>query len=90
MLVNSANLDALRVGFKTTFQAGLGMAKPQWDRVAMEVPSSTAENKYGWLKQLPGMSEWVGPRTIQNLSQADYAIRNKDFELTVGVQRNDI
>jgi phage major head subunit gpT-like protein len=90
MEITSESLNDLRAGFKTTFQGGLSQAKPQWDRVAMEVPSSTIENKYGWLKQIPGMSEWVGPRTIHNLSEGSYAIPNKDFELTVGVSANNI
>ena len=36
------------------------------------------------------MREWIGDREIQNLSASDYTIKNKDFELTVGVDRNAI
>ena len=36
------------------------------------------------------MREWIGDREIQNLSASDYTIKNKDYELTVGVDRNDI
>jgi phage major head subunit gpT-like protein len=90
MLINAANLDALRAGFKTSFQNGLGMATPQYARIATTVPSTTGENKYGWLGQIPGMKEWLGDRVIQNIAQHDYAITNKDYELTIGVKRNDI
>lgn len=36
------------------------------------------------------MREWIGEREIQNLAGSDYVIKNKDFELTVGVGRNAI
>ncbi len=36
------------------------------------------------------MREWIGDREVQNLTASDYTIKNKDFELTVGVDRNAI
>ena len=90
MLVNAANLDALRVGFRSTFQGGLGQAPSQYLRVTTVVPSSTKEQKYGWLGKIPNVREWIGPRAIQNLAQHDYAIREKPWELTIAVDRDDI
>ena len=90
MLINSANLETLRVGFKTLYTAGFGMAKPMWDRVAEEVPSTHSEENYGWLSELPGMREWLGPRVVHSLKEGDFRIRNKTFENTVGVPREKI
>lgn len=90
MIITRPNLEALRVGFSTAFMEGMGMAAPQWDRVATRVGSTTGENRYGWLKELPGMREWIGDRVINGLAEADYSIRNKDWEQTIGVDRNDI
>lgn len=90
MQINAANLDALRVGFKTNFQAGLGAAASQYLRIATVVPSTTAENRYGWLGKVPGLREWIGPRQVQNLSEFDYSIVNKSYEQTIGVDRDDI
>ncbi len=90
MLVNSANLDSLRVGFKTASMQGLGIATSMWQRVATRVPSTSRKEKYGWLGKLPGFREWIGPRAIQNLNQYDYEITNKPFEQTVGVDRDDV
>ncbi|RJF70874.1 Mu-like prophage major head subunit gpT family protein [Rhodopseudomonas palustris] len=90
MLINRANLDALRVGFKTSFQRGLGMASSSYARIATEVPSTAKEEKYGWLGKIPQVREWIGPRMLHNLEQHDYAIRNKAFEITVEVDRDDI
>jgi phage major head subunit gpT-like protein len=90
MLINAANLDALRVGFKTSFQGGLGQASSQHMRVATVVPASTKEQKYGWLGKIPNVREWIGPRAVQNLQQHDYSIKEKPWELTIGVDRDDI
>jgi phage major head subunit gpT-like protein len=90
MLVNSANLDTLRVGFKTSFQNGLGQAPSFWGKVAMLIPSTQKEQKYGWLGKIPRAREWLGPRLVQNLMQHDYSIKEKPWELTLGVDRDDI
>ena len=90
MLVNAANLESLRVGFKTTFQGGLSQAEQDWMKIATVVPSSTKEQKYGWLGKIPNVREWIGPRVVQNLMQHDYAIKEKALELTIGVDRDDV
>lgn len=90
MIINSANLDALRVGFRTDFQAGIGSVVSLRDRVAMTVPSTGRANTYGWLKDLDDMREWIGPRHVEGLSEASYTISNADFEKTIAVRRNDI
>lgn len=90
MIINSATLDALRIGFKTTFNEAFRGVTTARDRIAEVVPSSTREEKYGWLGELPGMREWIGPRVIHNFAEHSYAIANRKFELTVGVSKDDI
>lgn len=90
MKINSANLDALRVGFQAAFQSGLEMAAPQSSLMAMEIPSTTKEERFGWVGKMPNAREWLGDRQIQNFSEFDYTIKNKDWELTIGVDRNAI
>jgi phage major head subunit gpT-like protein len=90
MKINSPNLDALRVGFQTAFQGGLEMAVEQSSRVAFEIPSSTKEERLGFLGKMPNVREWVGDRQVQNFSEYDYSIKNKDWEITIGVDRNAI
>lgn len=90
MIINSATLDALRVGFSAAYQRGLDQADSDYMKVAFKVPSSTRENNYGWLGKMPSLRKWVGPREIQNLSEHSYTIVNETYEETVGVDRNDI
>ncbi len=90
MIINQANLAALFVAFKSAFQKGFAGAEPVWQQIATRVPSTTKEEKYGWLGQWPGLREWVGDRIIKSLALHDYSIKNKKFESTVGVPRDDI
>jgi len=90
MLINSSTLSALFRAFNTAFKQGFGMIAPQWSKIATLVPSSTKTEDYGWLGKIPRMREWIGDRQIQNLKLHTYSIKNKKFESTVGVDRDDI
>lgn len=90
MIINSANLETLRVGFKTHFNAGLSLATPMWSRVATRVTSTHASEAYGGLNEVPEMREWVGPRHVHAISEFDYLIKNITFEHTIGVPREKI
>jgi phage major head subunit gpT-like protein len=90
MLITAASLLSLQQGFNAAFLQGFGSVKPTLDQVAMRVPSSTKTENYGWMKDLPGMREWVGQRVIHNLESAAAQLTNKNYEHTIGVDRNDI
>lgn len=90
MLINAANLAALRAGFSTAFQGALGSADTQYASVATVINSTQKEQKYGWLGKMPNVRKWVGPRAVQNLMQHDYTIVEEPFELTIGVDRDDV
>lgn len=89
-LVTNASLNAMRVAFNKVFEQGKVRAKPQYLQVATVVPSTSKSNTYGWLGQWPGFREWVGDRVINSMKEHAYSIQNKDFESSVGVDRNDI
>lgn len=90
MQLTPANLGHLFTGFQTAFRAGLGSAPSQYAMVAMTTNSTTSEETYGWMKDLPGIREWIGPRVVHNISAAAYTIVNKPWELTIGVDRDKI
>lgn len=83
-------ITALRTAFKAEFKNGLGRAESEFLKVATKSTSTSASNTYGWLGQIPQMREWVGDRVINDIASSAYQIFNKDFETTVGVDRNDI
>lgn len=90
MLITAASLVALQQGFNAAFLQGFGSTKPSWDLVAMRVPSTADIENYGWMKELPGMREWVGQRVVHNLEASGAQLRNKNYEHTIGVDRNNI
>lgn len=90
MIVNQANLHGLTVGYSTAFNKSFSDTQPNYQKVATVVPSSTGEQDYKWLGQIPSMKEWIGEREIQALEAYDYLIKNKKFEMTCAVPRDDI
>lgn len=90
MIINQATLRSVFRGFKVIFSAGFEAAKPLYQKIATVVPSNTKEEDYKWLGKIPKMREWIGDRQIQNLAAYGYTVKNKDWEATVAVDRNDI
>jgi phage major head subunit gpT-like protein len=90
MIINAGNLAILFRSFNAAFQRGFAGVEPAWSKIATLVPSTTSEEDYGWLGDIPGLREWIGDRQIKNISQADYTIKNKKYESTVGVPRDKI
>ena len=90
MIVNQANLHGLEIGYSTAFNKRFGEVQPNYPKVATVVPSATGEQDYKWLGQMPSMKEWIGEREIQALAAYDYTVKNKKFEMTIGVPRDDI
>ena len=90
IIINSATLGILYRGFKAAFQRGFSGIEPMWSKVATLVPSSTKTEDYGWIGKIARMREWIGDRIINNLKLHSYSIKNKSFENTVSVDRDDL
>lgn len=90
MLITKTAIQGLQTTFSTIYQKGWGLATPRLIEIATQVPSSTKTNTYGWMARLLKMRKWEGPRLIQNLSTFAYTLENDPYELTVGVDRDDI
>lgn len=90
MKLNNASLEALRKTFGAIYQEAYQSVSPWAPQLSVRVPSNGKSNVYGWLAAIPQMREWLGDRQIQNIAEHAFEITNKDYELTVGVDRNDI
>ena len=90
MLINTQNLTAMFKGFNTLFNEAFANVTPMWSQIAMEVPSTGAEETYSWLGTFPAMKEWLGDRVVENLRAHDYTIRNKRWESTFEVDRDNV
>jgi len=90
MIINQQNLAALFTGYKAAFNTGFRTSEKYWDKLATMVPSSSSVELYAWLGQFPGMREWIGDRVIKSMEAHNYSIRNKPFESSIGVDRDNI
>ena len=78
----------------TTFDSKLndvyGSTETLKEQISMTIPTSGASTKHGWMKEIPGMREFIGSREVHTLEANGYEIENKEYELTLGVRRSVI
>jgi len=79
-----------RRGLRAAFMKAFDNAENPADVMPfiMETQSDGDDEEYGWLGQSPSMSEWTDERQIKALNEFEYRIPNKDYEGTLGVDRN--
>jgi len=90
MLITKPAIQSLQTSFRSHFDAGWRDSVSWQSRIATEIPSGTRTNTYGWMARIPKMRKWLGPKVIQNLNTHAYTLENEPYELTVGVDRDDI
>ncbi|HFL2757599.1 TPA: Mu-like prophage major head subunit gpT family protein [Pseudomonas aeruginosa] len=90
MIINQQNLRNLFIGYRAAFQNAFAGVQPDFNQFVLTVTSGNASEQYGWLGNSTAFREWLGDRVIQNLGVHDYTIKNKTFENTVGVPRENI
>lgn len=82
---------ALTKGLKTTFNKAYKAApKPDYELLTFTVPSKSDKELYGFLGATPALREWFGERHVDSLKDYEYEIINRDFEATIGVDRNEL
>jgi len=89
MEINQSNLQAAFTSFSLSFNQGFQMAESTYEQVATTTNSTTDKTMYPWLGKTTWFSEWFGERTLQSLEAHQYTLKNRDFENTVTVSRND-
>jgi len=90
MLINESNLGTAFKGFKAVYQDSFDNAPVYWPKIAMEIPSSSRSEDYGWLGNFPQLREWLdGERVVKQLAAHGFTITNRKFESTVSISRDD-
>jgi len=89
-VVTSDFLSAMYTNLKAVYLQSFEAAQnaDPWQRLVMEVPSTTLTETYEWLGSVPKMSEWVDERKVGDLSEETFSLTNKHYEATVAVDRN--
>lgn len=89
-VINRSTLSETMRGFKTVFAKAYEATSTYSGDLAMRVDSNTSQEEYRWLGAFPGLREWMGDRAVKDLARDGFVIKNRDFEATVAVSRNDI
>jgi phage major head subunit gpT-like protein len=58
--------------------------------LAMQIPSTGAYEKLGWLGSVPGVQEWISEKSAKALADYDYTIRNRDWFTAARINENDV
>ncbi len=85
MELSPASLRALQRTLSTIFSRGYQESDIWYPNVATTVPSATSGNTYYWTDAVKGMTEFVGPREVQNIKRNAYALDNKDWQDTLQI-----
>jgi phage major head subunit gpT-like protein len=83
-------LDAMFYTLDGRYQGAFERTKTWWQELATLVPSTSRANHYYWVEIFEGLREWIGERLVRELKLRATVLENKDWELTVGVSRNDL
>lgn len=83
----AASMTALRAELKKMLQSA---PAPDWEVLTTKLPSGTLTEQHEWLGNFPQMHEWIGNKIIEGMFAHDFSITNRDYESTIGVDRNVI
>lgn len=94
MEINRANLDSLFNTYNTAFSQGAqtsgaapGPNAVQLMQWAMEANVPGASVTHAWLNAVPSLEEWVGTRTVKQISSTPLTVVNKEYGSAVSVPR---
>lgn len=90
MLITDASLRDLFTGFNGAYNIGFDGAASTYKTIAMDVTSTSAEEKYPFMNSVPQLREWLTERVISGLKVHAFTIENKRFESTITVPATKI
>lgn len=90
MIITQGSLVALTTAFNATFNLAFEATESHLGELAMIQASDSSEDNYSGLGNMPSMREWIGDRYIDNPEAFGYVIKNRTFESTFAVKREEI
>lgn len=90
MLKTPIDLAVVNATLSTAYEGAYNSAKPQWHKIAMEIPFGAAGLVLGWLGQAPQMREFIDERQVKDIEEYAYRVEPKVYESTVGVKISEL
>jgi phage major head subunit gpT-like protein len=84
-VVNPVILEKL---LKTEFFRSLAAIPENWKKIATVIPSTSDQEKYGFVGENPAPREWTDERIPKGLADFNYTIVNKHFESSIRIDRD--
>ena len=88
--MNASTLIAAQKSFRALFLSSFDGYTASWEKHAMLIHSGHHTETHNWLGRVGAMKEWVDEKTLDALRGFDFAVKNRDWENTIEVDRNDI
>lgn len=90
-VINGPNLNLITQNVQVVFNNAYEAAPSDYlDKLATTISSSTKTEVFPMVAEIPQLREWTGDRQANDVATYDYSLTNKDFELTVKLDRNKI
>lgn len=90
-VVTNALLRDINKGVQTAFNKGAGKSPNFVDKLKLlRVPSTSAEELYGWLKDLPELEKNPDEIKWMEVELEGHAIKNDEFKVGIKIPRKDI
>lgn len=90
MATNTAKYEANLRDITATFDNSVMAATPFYPSICTMRTSRRADEKYGWIGNMPGMREWLGDRQFGQIRAADFVLENKLWESSLEINRQDM
>jgi phage major head subunit gpT-like protein len=90
VIVNQQGISAIFTSLSTKFNQAFTATESHLDKLATVMPSSSREEDHCWIGNFPVMREWIGDRVVDNQEAFSYTIKNRTFESTFSIKREDI
>lgn len=90
MALKKANEVAIQRGLTALFRDGYMKAAPHYPNVCLIRKSDGRDEGYANIGAVPGVREWTGERHFGQLAAGQFTITNKDWEVGVEIEKNDL
>ena len=93
MIVDTVLLEkGLKAAFNKAYSgiiADSGATKAL-EAITSVLPSEGKDEKYGFLGDIPAVTEWIGDKTTGHIKDHDYTLTNKNYDVSINIDRNEI
>ena len=80
-------LQTINTGVSTAYNTQFDQVETVYQAYTSELPSTGDFETYPRLDMIPGLREWLGERIVHSLSIEAFSIKNKTFEGTISINR---